>query len=111
MRRLAVVLALAVAVLADCGGPSYPHPWCGPVLAQLANTKQSDQRQEANLRPYRHVPLVAKYIADGIAFDAAWAIAQSDVSVTQGFADMATASRYSRRWTADRKAIHAACKG
>ncbi len=55
------------------GGPSYPHPWCGPLLAQLHASGESEQAFESSLSQIRtqdHAP-VGKLLSDLYAYDVA----------------------------------------
>lgn len=61
------------------GGPSYPHSWCGPVLAQLHKSGGTQQALLSGLRQTRrqdHAP-VGNLLNDLYSYDTARAIVQN----------------------------------
>jgi len=121
-RRRKVLLAGAAVVVVAAGavtavllltGPSYSHPWCAPVIAELDNGHQSIDRQLRRLQPYHRVPLMQKYTNDTIAFQVAYATEQADLNQVvspQSLADLEAAKRAGNRWKADQDKIRAACR-
>jgi hypothetical protein len=109
----ALVAGAVIAVVVVTSGPSYAHPWCGPVIAELDNGHEKVSDQLAHLEPYRSHPLVAAYITDTVNFQAAYAIEQADLgglADEQAFADLAAANRAGNRWKAAGQAIRTACR-
>ena len=94
-RRKPVVLAGAVTVAATLiavvlvttgvgGGPSYPYPWCGPLLAELhadSGTEQNYEAVMAQLQQQDHAP-VGKLLSDLYGYDTASAAAQDGNNFT-----------------------------
>jgi hypothetical protein len=85
--RIAAIAALGVVPLAAVTmfaagvfSPSYPHPWCGPLIAQLHTTGGSQQSFESALQGIQkqdHAP-IGKLLTDLYNYDAANAAEQND---------------------------------
>jgi hypothetical protein len=92
---------------------SYPHPWCGPVLAQLNNQNQTVGAELAALKPYANVPLVGRYRTATVNFGAAdsiWRGYSNGLVTPDAIAALNAATKAGNTWKADTLAIRAACR-
>jgi hypothetical protein len=104
----AALTVLAAASLAGCGsGPSYPHSWCPPLIAQF-HAKESRQAYLSGLAAVRKQGAPA---GDLIADESAYAQdeATADVPGTAGFAAVAAAPAVFAKVGADLKELNAEC--
>jgi len=83
----AAAVAVAVATLfavGIIGGTSYPHPWCGPLLAQLHSSRESEQAFESSLSQIQRQDQapVGKLLSDLYAYDIAHSAEQNASDLT-----------------------------
>ncbi len=61
--RARPVLAVS---LAGCGGPSYPHAWCGPVIGTLTSAGGTQTALEASLGADQHAGALVGRLLNGL---------------------------------------------
>ncbi len=103
-----VIASAATAIVIVTSGPSYPHSWCGPVLAQLHSRENQDQF-DSNMAALesRGAP-VANLISDGDAAVEDQAIADN-ASLGAAAADLITAMNADNQASADLQVINRDC--
>ncbi|MDQ2814469.1 MAG: hypothetical protein M3Z75_22065 [Actinomycetota bacterium] len=52
--------------LAGCGGPSYPHAWCGPVIGTLTSAGGTQTALEASLGADQHAGALVGRLLNGL---------------------------------------------
>lgn len=104
----ALTAAVLAPLLVGCSsGPSYPHAWCGPLIARLhaTQTRQAELSALASLQ--KTGAPVAQLIADEKAY------AQNQVTAastgTDSFGAVADAPKLLSKVTADLKALNSEC--
>jgi hypothetical protein len=104
----AALTVLAAASLTGCGsGPSYPHSWCPPLIAQF-HAKESRQAYLSGLAAVQKQGApVSRLITDESTYTQNQATA--DVPGTAGFAAVAAAPAVFAKVGADLKELNAEC--
>src|SRR5690348_1045428 len=104
---LAAVILIATGVI---GGPSYPHAWCGPVIAQLQATGGTQGAFESGLAKIQrqdHAP-VGKLLTDIYTYDFAQNAVQN-ASIEQGLGALGAEGQVLNRVGADLRMIGREC--
>jgi hypothetical protein len=102
-----VVILLATGVI---GGPSYPHPWCGPVIAQLTASEGTQQSLTAGLRRAQsqdHAP-VSNLVSDIYSYETA-RVAVENGSNLDALSNLASEQAALNVVASDLKAINRDC--
>jgi hypothetical protein len=103
-----VIAGVVTAVVVFVSGPSYPHPWCGPVLAQLhAHETQNEFDTNMTALESRGAP-VAQLISDGDTAVQDQAAADNSSNFA-AFGDLTAGMGALQKVSTDLQAIDRAC--
>ena len=104
---LVVVILLATGVI---GGPSYPHSWCGPVIAQLTASGGTQQTLMSGLQRAQnqdHAP-IGGLVSDLYSYEAA-RVAVEDGSDLDALSNLANEEAALRVVASDLQTVNREC--